>query len=533
LNSTENNQEHSQSRYEERLEIALRVAGIGVFDWVIGEDSLVWSQKQCELFFKDPSDFNGKIQDWIDCIAPEDRILASARFFECVQRSDFYTGEFRIGHPSTGEIRIIQSHAQIFRESNGCAYRVVGINRDVTQDRQLERALAESQKKSDEAARIKSNFLANMSHEIRTPMNAIIGMAELALESEMSDEARENITTVVDSADYLLDLLNEVLDFSKIEAKKLEIAWEAVDIHSLLQSAIEMYKNRLSSKNIVLKTKFSSQIPAQVKSDPLRVKQVVTNLLSNAIKFTPVGGEVIVETMLESEGNDLRIIVNDNGIGVPVDRRDAIFEPFRQADSSTTRNYGGTGLGLSISRRIAELLNGKLYLQNSDSLGSTFIFEFPCIPIEQRMGELEVNTAASAPEKRIDLSWLKVLVAEDNLVNQKVIIKMLKSYNIVPFVVDNGEKVIEHLAEGSPVDLIFMDCQMPVMSGYESTREIRIRESAGNQRVIILAMTANALEGDRELCIECGMDDYLSKPLRSGALDELLCSWADKIKRRE
>lgn len=530
MNSSKDKQEANQSRYEDRLEIALRVAGIGVFDWLINEDCLVWNKRQFELFSKDPEAFQGKIQDWFDCIAAEDRELAANRFLECVHKDDFYTGEYNLRHLLAGEVRTIQSHAQIFRESSGRPYRVVGISRDVTQDRTLERAFAESQKKSDEAVRIKSNFLANMSHEIRTPMNAIIGMAELALESEMSDEARESVTTVVDSADYLLSLLNEVLDYSKIEAKKLEIATETVDIHSLIQSAIEMHKNRLTSKNIVLKTKFSSKIPHQVKTDPLRVKQVVTNLISNAVKFTPVGGEVIVETQLEGQGETLKIIVIDNGIGVPVERREAIFEPFRQADSSTTRNYGGTGLGLSISRRISELLNGRLYLQNSNSLGSTFIFEFPCVAVEQRISEIEVNSDSLVSEEKRDLSFLSVLVAEDNQVNQKVIIKMLKRYNIIPFVVDNGEKVVQHLAEGHPIDLVFMDCQMPVMSGYESTREIRIRESVGNKRVVIVAMTANTLEGDRDLCIESGMDDYLSKPLRAAALDELLCNWADKIR---
>jgi len=223
----------------------------------------------------------------------------------------------------------------------------------------------------------------------------------------------------------------------------------------------------------------------------------------------------------------LFISVTDTGIGIPEDRRDIIFEPFRQADISTTRKYGGTGLGLSISKNISKLLNGNLYFKSEPSGGTTFTFEIPYSPIEESVVSPEDKDQVVKGKKFRDFSFLKVVVAEDNLVNQKVIVQMLKRYGVIPTLVDDGEKVLEHLAQGNKVDLIFMDCQMPVMSGYESTREIRIKESDSNKRVIIVAMTANALDGDRELCLDCGMDDYISKPVRSAELESILNKWVD------
>jgi len=294
-----------------------------------------------------------------------------------------------------------------------------------------------------------------------------------------------------------------------------------------------MHRLKALSKNLSLNLSLNEEIPEYILGDGLRIKQVITNLVSNAIKFTPDSGQIEVVADLKDDGKKLQIAISDTGVGIPKSKGKLIFEPFRQADSSTTRQYGGTGLGLTISKKIADQSGGQLYFENNLTQGTTFFFEIPCKPAEPRLKVNKNNPELATQAKGRDLSKLNVLVAEDNLINQKVVVQLLKRYKIDPEIVENGEAVIASLAEGKRFDLILMDCQMPIMNGYEATREIRFKESDSNTRQHIIAMTANALEGDRELCLDSGMDDYISKPLRSASFQELIYRWYDLIVKTE
>ncbi|HEB81846.1 MAG TPA: response regulator [Gammaproteobacteria bacterium] len=395
---------------------------------------------------------------------------------------------------------------------------------EIEHSKLIEAELKKARDRAEKMSRAKGEFLANMSHEIRTPMNGVIGTLQLLEDTELNTEQKDFVKTAHKSAEALLAILNDILDLSKIEAGKLQFENIAFNLRQIISDIVTLHSLKAEQQGVSLHQDIDEKLPAYIMGDPTRMRQVIVNLVSNALKFTRKGEVRISVQVLSADDRmvKLKIAVSDTGIGIPQEAQQNLFKAFTQADGSTTRKYGGTGLGLAIVSQLVNMMHGNLGVDSEEGRGSTFWFSADFAIAEQQ--------ADKADEKSGDESELtldaKILLVEDNPINQMVASKMLEKFGLKPELANNGIEALEKLKQQA-FDLVLMDCQMPEMDGFEATREIRQRAvmAIGDKPLPVVAMTANVMSGDRERCLEVGMDDYIGKPVKRDKLEAVLRKW--------
>jgi signal transduction histidine kinase len=403
--------------------------------------------------------------------------------------------------------------------------------RDIKRAAELQKQilLAEQEQEAAKAAsKAKSQFLAHMSHEIRTPLNGIIGVADILSGTELSSEQQGFVDLIRSSGEALLAIINDILDFSKIEANKLELEQTPFELEKLCNEVQAIFFAPISNKSLDFRFELDPNLPRTLISDPVRIKQILINLIGNAIKFTQEEGSIQLKVSQSAHDHPdenyffIDFAVRDSGIGISKEQQDRLFQPFSQADPSTTRKFGGTGLGLQISKRLAELMGGDITLESRPNQGSTFTASLEASVSKEQNPADQASTEEDQAYKKPPAD-IKVLVAEDNPTNQLVTRSLLKRLGYTdPEIVSNGREAVE-AAQKNTYDIVLMDCQMPEMDGYEATRQIR--GFFTKEQLPVLALSAGATQDEQKMCFDAGMDDFIAKPVTLNALKQGMEKW--------
>ena len=506
---------HLEKLVEERtstLKRAEAIAHVGSWHFDLVENVLTWSEEIYRIFCY-PLEKPVNLELFLSKIHDDDRKKVIAKWNAALEGSCTYEIEHRIVTPKG--IKWVVERAEIMFDSKNKPVIVHGAVQDITEAKKIQKELILAKEKAEAGIKTKSLFLANMSHEIRTPMNAIIGMTQLALKTGLEGKAQNYVKKVHYAAEGLLGILNDILDFSKIEANKLILSNVHFALKDIISPAINMIKGIVEEKSIIVRVKIDKELPRFFYADSMRLKQVLLNILNNAVKFSHEGGNVTVRVSLCEENDNEALIqfrVEDEGIGISKDIQKNLFQPFAQADSTTTREFGGTGLGLAISKKITELMGGNIWVESNEGKGSIFFFTVRM----QKSNETFVSKESLDSELILKVSvkklkGLKILLVEDNELNQELLEALMIDNELQVKIAKNGQEALDML-EQDKFDGILMDLHMPVMDGYEATRKIRNLEQYKD--LPIIALSANAMKGDKERSMAAGMNDHISKPVK-------------------
>ena len=526
-----------------RLELALTGGDLGLWDWNILTSEVFYDDRWASMLGEDAANLPKDLLTWESRVHPDDIEQAKQDIHRHFSGESGYIDlKHRLRHKDGGWRWILSRGRIVEKDFKGSPLRMVGTHADITKETAAEDLnqlalfkMKEAEEQAIFASRSKSEFLANMSHEIRTPMTAILGFADL-LENDLSKDASQTthaIQTIRFNANHLLTIINDILDMSKIDAGKMTVEQMNISPSQIVEEAVSLMRPRAIGKGIDIRLNYETAIPARIKSDPTRLRQILLNLIGNAIKFTEVGS-VTVNTAFQKDSGQMRFQIVDTGIGMTPEQRDTIarFEAFLQADGSTARQFGGTGLGLRISNSFATMLGGSIDVESTLSKGSMFslsvstggIQNMEFVEIEKIPNQLElqsVQTDSNNPHEVNEsrpLSALRILLAEDGPDNQRLISFHLKKSGASVTIAENGRIAVEQIEKATaPFDVVFMDMQMPELDGYAATKYLR---ESGYMRPII-ALTAHAMESDRQKCINAGCDDYTTKPINRQALIDL------------
>ncbi len=510
---------------EARLAEAQRIANIGSWEWDAVNAQEYWTEQVFLIFGrKDASNRFMPPQSFDKYLFPACLERFMAAFDGCLINKQSFKVDLRIVRED-GEMVPVEIQGKPVLDFNGNLEKVIGTIQDISMRKRIEQELLDAKELAERNALAKQEFLANMSHEIRTPMNAIVGFSKLLLGTPLSEPQKEYLQAIDQSGAALLTIINDILDLSKIEAGKMHFDAIPFRVADILNALKDIFKQKALESGIEFNVQMGPDVPEVVVGDAPRLKQVLINLVSNALKFT-AQGEVEVEVKLLKSGEkevQLMFEVADTGIGIPLDKQQAIFESFTQASSETTRKFGGTGLGLTISKRIVESQGGKLAVQSTPENGSLFFFEltFALPTAETQL----LPTSASNSTNSTQARPLKVLVAEDNHLNQRLATIVLTNLGHTPIIARNGLEAVALLQTEFP-DIVLMDVQMPEMDGLEATRAIRALADPVLRNIPIVALTAHALRSEIDRCLDAGMNAFLAKPFQADVLAAKIAEFA-------
>ncbi|WP_233267321.1 ATP-binding protein [Paraglaciecola sp. L3A3] len=495
-----------------------KLSGVGAWEIDLVTQSIHWSEAT-RLIHEVDKDYVPDLETAIDFYkAGKNRERLRAMVNKVMLKGGDFAGEFEIV-THTGKIKWVASQGRAEIENDQCV-RLYGAFQDITKQVYYREQLEKRHQELTLALEARSTFLANMSHEIRTPINGVIGSLQVMDKTGLNNNQKNFLNLAQSSADSLLAQVNDVLDFAKIDSKQIELENTPFIINDLLNECVAPFTVFAKNKSIKLTSDFALTENIAIIADPTRIRQVYANLISNAIKFT-LQGEVVISSeliTLEKQKSHLILTIKDSGIGITEQQLKHLFLPFRQADASTTRKFGGTGLGLSISQSLATLMNGEITVQSTEQKGSTFTVK---IEVSNTDSFKPISIAKTPSSNAKEISQLRILIVEDNEINQLVISEMLKLKDVPHDIASDGLEALEKLDKEAKQNrfysLILMDCQMPNMDGYQATQSIR-KLNLEISDIPIIALTANAMKGDREKCIDSGMTDYLAKPIQQQRL---------------